>query len=388
VFFGDLNGTIYALDARSGALVWKDRPEAHPNAVLTAAPVLDGERLYVPVSSVEEVMTSSHYECCTFRGSLVAYEARTGRVVWRTYTTDRPKLQGINPAGAKKFGPSGAPIWNSPAIDQKRAQLYFGTGNNYSSPASATSNAIMALDLDNGRVKWIYQASVGDAFNTGCLYGQPLQCPKENGPDADFGAAAILATTSDGRDLVVAGQKSGFVYALDPDSGKLIWKSMVGRGGIAGGIEFGMAIRGDSVFVPINDTDDGKTYARAERPGLYALDLRNGTYLWQSPDSSETCRNISLCSSGIYSAITATPDFVLTGNNDGWLRIYDADGGRVLWHYDMTQSVTTVGGGKAKGGSMGGGAAPIAYHGMLIVPSGHGLVNAIPGNVLLAFDTN
>ena len=387
VYFGDLGGNIYAVNARSGTRVWQDRPEVHPNSVITAAPVLYGGRLYVPISSVEEVMTSSKYECCTFRGSLVAYEATTGKLLWRTYTTGRPTLQGVNAVGAKMFGPSGAPIWNSPAIDEKRSQLYLGTGNNYSSPASATSNAIMALDLSSGRIKWVYQALAGDAFNTGCIWEQPLQCPKEHGPDADFGAAAILATTGEGRDLVIAGQKSGIVYALDPDTGKLIWKTSVGRGGIAGGIEFGMAVRGDSVFVPINDTGDGKINEGAARPGLYALDLRTGGYLWQSPDSGETCRNLSLCSPGIYAAVTSTPDLVLTGNNDGWLRIYDADTGRVIWHYDMTQSVLTVGGGMASGGSLGGGASPIAYHGMLIVPSGHGLVNAIPGNVLLAFDT-
>jgi polyvinyl alcohol dehydrogenase (cytochrome) len=318
---------------------------------------------------------------------VIAYTARDGKELWRTFTVDPPKLQGLNAAGTKIFAPAGAAVWNAPAIDEKRSQLYVGTGDNYVRPASPTSDSIIAMNLSSGAIKWVYQATAGDAWNTGCDWGHRELCPKPEGVDYDFGAAPVLATASDGRDIVVAAQKSGFAYGIDPDTGKLIWKSRVGRGGTTGGIEFGLAVRGDAVYVGVNDYEDGHPHPGPARPGLYALDLLTGRSLWQAPDSGETCRGRPLCTPGIFAAITATPDLVFAGSTDGWLRAYDADSGRVLWHYDMTQQVTTVGGGQASGGSMGGPTAPIAVGGKLIVPSGFGMVQYTPGNVLLVFDT-
>jgi polyvinyl alcohol dehydrogenase (cytochrome) len=386
VYFGD-EGDIYAVDAVSGVEVWHRHPDDHPKALLSGAPVLYKDKLYVPVSSVEEMGSSLKYECCTFRGVVIAYSAREGKELWRSFTVDPPKLQGLNAAGTKMFAPAGAAVWNAPAIDEKRSQLYIGTGDNYARPTSGTSDSIIAMDLNNGAIKWVYQATAGDAWNTGCLWGHPELCPKPAGPDYDFGAAPILATARDGRDMVVAAQKSGFAYGIDPDTGKLVWKSKVGRGGTTGGIEFGLAVRGESVFVGVNDFEDALKHPDPPRPGLYALDLLTGKNLWQAPDSGETCRGRPLCTPGIFAAITATPDLVFAGDTDGWLRAYDADNGRVLWHYDMTQSVTTVGGGQASGGSMGGPTAPIAVGGKLIVPSGFGMVQYTPGNVLFVFDT-
>ncbi len=386
LYFGD-ETIMYALDAISGAEVWKRRPEDHPKALLSAAPVLHRDKLYVTVSSVEEMGSSLKYECCTFRGSVIAYAARSGKELWRSFTVDPPKPQGRNSAGTMKFAPAGAAVWNAPAIDEKRGLLYIGTGDNYAQPASGTSDSIIAMSLDNGAIKWVYQATTGDVWNTGCLWGRRELCPEPEGPDFDFAAAPILATASDGRDIVVAAQKSGFVFAINPDTGQLIWKNKVGRGGTTGGIEFGLAVRGDSVFVGVVDYDDGHKSPEPLRPGLYALDLRTGKSLWQAPDSGETCRSRTLCVPGMYAAITVTPDLVFAGNTDGWLRIHDADDGRVLWHYDMTQAVTTVGGGQAAGGSMGGPTSPVAVGGKLIVPSGYGMVQYTPGNVLFVFDT-
>ena len=387
LYFGD-ETIMYAVDAISGREVWHRRPEEHPKALLSAAPVLYKDRLYVAVSSVEEMGSSLKYECCTFRGSVIAYASRTGKELWRSFTVDPPKPQGRNSAGTMKFAPAGAAVWNAPAIDEKRGQLYIGTGDNYARPASGTSDSIIAMSLDNGAIRWVYQATTGDIWNTGCIWGPQELCPKPEGPDFDFAAAPILASASDGRDIVIAAQKSGYVFAINPDTGKLIWKNKVGRGGSTGGIEFGLAARGDSVFVGVVDYDDGHKTPEPRRPGLYALDLRSGQSLWQAPDSGETCRGLPLCVPGMYAAITVTPDLVFTGDTDGWLRIHDANDGRVLWHYDMTQSVTTVGGGKAAGGSMGGPTSPVPIGGKLIVPSGYGMVQYAPGNVLLVFDTN
>ena len=387
VYFGDLVGNVYALDARDGALAWRVHADDHPSTTLTAAPALYHGLLYVPVSSLEEAIIDPKYECCTFRGSVVAYDARSGKRVWQTFMTPPPADMGNNAAGAKKYGPSGAPIWNTPAIDEKRHQLYVGTGDNYSSPTTGTSDAIVALDLSTGRINWTFQTRPNDAWNTSCETADQALCPREKGPDYDLGAATILATASDGRDYVLAGSKSGDVYAVDAATGKLRWNTKVGRGGVLAGVYFGMAVAGDRVFVPVSDADDHEVHAEPARPGLYALDLRTGRYLWKSPDHGENCQGRDLCSPGIAAAITATASLVLTGGSDGWLRVYDARTGRILWRFDTTKTFPAVGGGNAVGGAMGGGVAPIAYHGMMIAPSGYGFAGKMPGNALLVFDT-
>jgi polyvinyl alcohol dehydrogenase (cytochrome) len=386
VYFGDLIGNVYSLDARDGSLAWKVRADRHPSTTLTAAATLYGDLLYVPVSSLEEAITSPSYACCTFRGSVLALNAHTGAMVWRTYMTPAPQRQGENAAGAAQFGPSGAAVWNTPSIDAKRHRLYVGTGDNYSDPATPTSDAVVALDLTSGRMKWVFQTRPHDAWNVACGTADRTLCPSDEGPDYDIGAGTILATAGDGRDYVLAGSKSGDVYAIDADTGKLRWDVKVGRGGVQAGVYFGMAVAGDRVFVPVSDADDHRSHAEAARPGLYALDLRNGRYLWKQPDTGAGCNaDRPLCMPGVAAPVTVSGDLLLEGGTDGWLHIRDARTGAIVWRYDMTTPVTAVGGAIAKGGALFGGAAPLAYHGLLIVPSGDNFTGKMPGNALLVF---
>ena len=389
LYFGDIVGNVYAVDAMTGLLVWRDHSDPHPSTTLTAAPALYRNRLYVPVSSLEEGVAGEKYDCCTFRGSIIAYDAGTGRRVWQKYFLDRSKFRKTLSTGAKMYGPSGIAIWDTPSIDAKRGLLYIATGDNYSSPATSLSDSVVAMDLSSGKIKWSYQARTQDAWNAGCLMSGVTACPTQSGPDYDFGAATILATASDGRQFVLAGAKSGWVYALDPDNGRLVWKTKVGRGGIVAGIYFGMATRGDTVFVPINDAPDGRQYDESAKPGLYALDLRTGQYRWKAPTGDSVCENRGpLCAPGIAAPVTVADDLVLSGASDGWLRFYGADSGKVLWQYDTMQDTGTVGGGTARGGSMGGGAGLIAYHGTVIAESGYGFAGRMPGNLLLVFGAN
>jgi polyvinyl alcohol dehydrogenase (cytochrome) len=385
LYFAD-ESNVYALDAVSGKEVWRRKPDNHPRTLLTAAPVLYKDTVLIGLSSVEE-LGSVKYECCTFRGGVVAYAARTGKELWRSLTVDPPIIQGKNAAGVNKWAPSGAAVWGAPAIDVDRNQLYIGTGDNYSRPSTATSDSIIAMDLKDGRIKWVFQATKDDVWNTGCLWGQRELCPEPEGPDFDFGAAPVLARADGGVDIVVGAQKSGYVYGINPDTGKLIWKTKAGRGGTSGGVEFALASANNSVFVGVVDFDDGKQSPEPLRPGLYSLDLLTGKYNWKRPDSWETCRGRTLCIPGIYAALTVTSQLVIAGNTDGWLRIHDAATGELLWHYDMTEPVTTVGGGEANGGSMGGPTAAVPLDGKLIVPTGYGLAQYAPGNVVLVFDT-
>ena len=387
LFFGDLLGNVYGISARSGELRWRHRPDAHPNATITGSPSLHDGRLFVPVSSLEVVPAArSDYPCCTFRGSVVAYEAATGEPLWQTFTIEQePIAQEPNRVGTPNFGPSGAPIWNSPAVDPKRGLIYAATGENYSSPATATSDAIFAFDMATGDVRWVYQATEGDAWNTACDMPDDANCPEEDGPDFDFGAAVLLAESSNGQDLVIGGQKSGKVHAVNADTGELVWQTRVGRGGIQGGIHFGMAKVGDRLFVPINDMPDGREYPHPDRPGLHALDVPTGAPLWSYHSPHDVCQGRQFCDPGISQAISATSELVLAGALDGVLRIHSAASGEVLWSLDTTEPFPTVDGGESQGGSMSGAPGPLLVDGMLFITTGYGIYNHMPGNLLLAF---
>ena len=387
-YFGDLIGNLYALDAITGELTWRARPDEHPTTTLTGTPSLYQNTLYVPVSSLEVVPAAEpDYECCHFRGSVVAYDARTGKRKWQGFTiAEEPSARTPNAVGTQNYGPSGAPIWNSPAIDIERNQLTVGTGENYSSPASGESDAVIAFDLMTGKVNWVYQATIGDAWNTACGREEDTNCPIEDGPDFDFGAGTMLAQDLDGIDYVIGGQKSGVVHAIDPDTGQAVWKTKVGRGGIHAGVYFGMASDSGRLFVPISDTPDGREYPEPARPGMYALDLRNGEYLWKSP-AENICRpDQEYCQPGYPAAITVIEEILIAGSNDGHLRIFDVETGNILWDRDTAVEFDSLNGGKAKGGSFGGGSAPIAFKGQLIVNSGYGFAGKMPGNALLVFE--
>jgi polyvinyl alcohol dehydrogenase (cytochrome) len=388
LYFGDLMARVYAVDATTGFLVWSAKVDDHPNATVTATPTLHDGRLYVSVSSLEVTSAADpKYPCCTFRGSVVALDAKTGRQVWKSYSIpETPTKVGTTPAGTPIIAPSGAPIWNTPVVDAKRGIVYAGTGENYSSPAGDTSDALLAFRMKDGKLLWARQKTKGDAWNVGCMMLPAKQnCPKEDGPDYDFGAATILANL-DGKPVLFAGQKSGDVFALDlTKDGEPLWGRKIGRGGIQGGVHFGMAFAGDTLFVPISDKDmAARTYTVPAKPGLYALDARTGEVRWSQP-ANDVCAGKKDCAPGISQAITAIPGAVFAGHMDGRLRAYDAKDGRVIWEIDTTREVPTVSGVPGHGGSMGGGAGPVLHRGMLFASSGYGLYEHMAGNVLLAF---
>lgn len=387
--FGDMLAFVHAVDATTGGLLWRVKVDEHPSATVTAQPTYADGRIFVPVSSLEvNSAVQSSYPCCTFRGSIVALDTQTGKQIWKTYTiTEEPSARGLNAKGTPQFGPSGAPVWNTPAIDIKRKRLYFGTGENYSSPADGNSDAIFALDMNSGAIVWRTQTIAGDAWNVACMRdvtNDQANCPREDGPDFDFGAATMLLSV-DGKDIIVAGQKSGDVWALDPaHEGQILWQQKAGRGGTQGGVHFGMANNGSTVFVPISDMDDKKLHDTPAQPGLVALDALSGRILWRNL-ADDVCNGREFCDAGIAAAITATADYVLAGHLDGRFRAYEAGTGAVLWEFDTSQEIQTLSGVPAHGGSMGGASGAIIRNGNLFVNSGYGVYFHMPGNVLLAF---
>ena len=383
LYFGDLVGNVYALNAVTGELVWRDRPDDHPSLTLTASPALHDGRLYVPLSSLEVTAAADPgYACCTFRGGVAVYDALSGEKLFTSYTiAEPPAVVGKNAVGTDRIAPSGSPVWNTPALDIKRGVMYVGTGENYSSPANDTSDAILALSLEDGSIVWSQQMTAGDAWNMGCETEERINCPPEDGPDYDFGAATLLATTSEGRDLVLAGQKSGNVYALDPArGGAIVWQKKLGRGGIQGGVHFGMALDGDLLYVPMSDFDGGPRWPGKALPGMYAVDIRNGDVLWYTP-AEDRCEGREFCQPGLSAAASAIEGGVVAGAMDGVLRVYDKATGKVLWSYDSVRSFPTTDGGTAQGGSFGGAAGPVFSDGMMFVNSGYGIYFHMPGNV-------
>ncbi|MFT5133160.1 MAG: polyvinyl alcohol dehydrogenase (cytochrome) [Gammaproteobacteria bacterium] len=389
-YFADLIARVHAVNLETGELLWMTKVDEHPHATATAQPVLYKDVIYQPVSSLEEAAAADPgYTCCSFRGSLVALDARSGEQKWKSYTIkEAPKQVGVSSAGLPVLAPSGVPVWNSPAIDEQRGLLYMGTGDNYSSPSQDTSDALLAIDLENGDIEWARQTTTGDAWNVACLPVVPSQanCPKEAGPDVDF-AAAIVHVIKDGQEILVGAQKSGEVHGIDPNTTEIKWRQKPGRGGIQGGINFGLASEGRKVFVPVADYNDGFLPPEDARPGLYAFDAFNGEALWSSP-TKNSCADREHCAPGISAPVTAIPGIVFAGHLDSRLRAYDSKNGEVLWEYDTFQDVTTVSGEVAHGGSMSGGTGPIIANGKVYANSGYGVYFHTPGNVLLVFDSS
>ena len=255
-----------------------------------------------------------------------------------------------------------------------------------SSPASLTSDAMLAMDLDTGKLKWAFQATANDVWNSACDTATPENCPEENGPDFDFGGATVIVDTTKHGRLVIAGQKSGFVHALNPEDGSLVWQTRVGRGGIQGGIHFGIAASGETLLIPISDMSDGRSYPTPDRPGMHALDANTGELLW-STLHEDRCDGRAHCHPGISQVPTVIGDLVIAGSMDGVARAYSIDTGTIIWELDTSeQKFTSTLGTLTKGGSMSGGAGPVANNGLLLLSSGYSLYNHMPGNLLLALE--
>ena len=387
-YFGDQSANMYAVDAESGKILWKVKVDDYSRAAITGGPQLYAGRLYVPVSSREESQAGDPtYPCCRFRGSVAALDAATGKRIWKTYTIPEEAIPTRkNQAGTQLWGPSGAGVWNTPAIDAKRNLLYVGTGNNYSPPAIGDSDSIVAFDMKSGKIKWVNQQTENDIWNGSCRRPdrEPAVCPEADAPDFDFGSSPALVELKSGRQMLIAGNKSGMVWALDPDQrGKMIWGQQTGKGSTGGGVLWGLAVDGENVYVPNGFFDQASADASG---GMAALELSDGHAIWNTPNSP--CGERKPCKPSHPAAVTAIPGVVFSGTMDGQLLAYSAKTGKIIWEFNTVRDYSSVNGVKANGGSISN-AGPTVVGGMLFTNSGyshHGGV--IPGNVLLAFSVD
>ena len=354
-FFGDILARLYAINALTGELLWSIKVDDHPDATLTGTPALAGDRLLVPVSSLEVISAArTDYECCSFQGKVVAVAAATGKVIWSHSAIPTPPVEvAVTSAGTRVLAPSGAPVWNSPAVDYRRNLVYFGTGENYSSPADGNSDAVIAIDLDSGDRVWQRQTIANDAWNVACMMAGNPNCPAEDGPDFDHAASMILIER-EGGSVLTAGLKDGTVVGLDPDrDGALLWSTRVGRGSIQGGVHFGMAAGDGLVYAPINDMNDTRNGDFLDpdlaRPGVHAIDPASGEVMWRHVQQDLCTDDRPFCDPGVSAAVTALPGVVFAGHLDGHVRAYAAADGTVLWDFDTTEPVEAVNGLVARG---------------------------------------
>ncbi len=386
LFAGDRKAWFYAIDANSGDLVWKDKADDHAWALITGSPALYEGVVYVPLSSFEELAGgSATYECCTFQGSVVAYEATTGKRLWKSSTIPQPIVETKKMSnGVQLWGPSGAAVWSQPTIDPKAGVLYVATGDSYSAPAAATSDSIIAMDLKSGAIKWHVQTYADDAFTVACVAPNVDPVQKEGcGPDVDFGSSVILRNLPNGRRVLLAGQKSGVLHALDPDNkGEILWQKRLSPGGVLGGIEWGFAADDTNVYVPISDVWEASV-APGHAGGVYAVKISDGSDVWNTPAAPPDCLDRAGCNGGQPAAATLIPGVLFSGSMDGHMRAYDPTNGKVIWDLDTKRDYTTVNKVAGKGGSIKG-AGVTVVDGWLYFGSGYGLWG-LPGNVFLAY---
>lgn len=372
VYFGDLKANAYAVDAQNGELLWVTRADEHFTSRSTAAPTLYEGKLFVPISSWEGFNAKQpEYPCCTSRGSVVALDANTGRQIWKFYTTpEAPKPIKKNSKGTQLYGPSGVSVWDSPTVDPLRHAIYFGTGEAAVGPVPKTSDAVVALDIDTGKLLWSYQTQADDEFLVGCGGAtRPENCPQTQGPDYDIGNSPILKTMANGKRMLIAGMKNGVVFAVDPDrKGAPLWKVTVSNNPLSGILWGGAA-------------DDRTVYYGLSGGGVAAVQLATGERTWSNaleppPDHGRAANS---------AAVTAIPGVAFSGARTGILYALAAADGHILWQFDTAREFSTVNKVEAHGGTIAS-AGPIVAGGMLFVASGYSFAGADKtGNVLLAF---
>ena len=391
---------IHVVDAASGALVWKasGQPVDGSGGQIRGGVIFAKDKLIVPLSAsgVASGM-NPRAECCSGHGSVVALNAADGSHAWEYHTMPEPTYNGqVNALGVKKKGPSGAPIWSVPVYDAKRNHIIVTTGENTSHPATDTSDAIIALNADTGKVSWQFQAMAADVWNMSCdvATGQNgPNCPVlfgGDGRDYDFGAGAIV-TTAGGKDIVLAGQKSGHAWALDAITGKVLWSHRIGEGTALGGVHWGITADAGKVYIPINDpiiSPDPKFVSKA---GVYAFDIATGRPAWsyaaQPNCAGSRATDVAGCTTKYgFSAAPLVIDGALVGATlGGEVIILDGANGREINRIDTIGARTTLNSSIAgKGGSIDAHGLS-AGAGMLFVNSGYGSFGQTPGNVLIAY---
>ena len=383
ILFTDFAANVYRLNSLNGEIEWKKNVATHPLTTITGSIAVTQDSVFIPLSSTEVVSAiDPNYMCCTFRGGLIALNTSNGDERWKMHTVPEPKKTGYNSNRISSWGPSGAPVWSTPTIDLERGLIYIGVGQNYSHPATELSDAIIAIGIESGRVVWHKQTLSGDVWNAACVTNR-INCPGEYGPDYDIGASIILIEGD--KDMLIAGQKSGMVFAMDPDdNGSIIWQKRVGRGGKKGGVHWGMTIDDDSIFVPIADLPEKIPSQYSPMPGIHALRIKDGSKEWYRP-ALPVCEDEKYhCYPSVSAAPSRVGSMIITGSMNGIIEIISTKDGNLLWSFDTAMQFKTINQISANGGSIDSN-GPIIAGNHLIATSGYDIYGQLTGNILLVF---
>ncbi len=411
-FVGQSDRIVRAFDAQTGKELWRSAVlDPHPVGVLTGSPIVADDRLLVPISSIEEAAAmSKSYACCTFRGSVAALDLKTGKLLWKTSMISEPRRElREKDTGQKVGGPAGAAIWSAPSIDRKRGLVYVVTGDSYTDVDTIGADAVVAVDIKTGKIRWQHQVTEKDNFVMGCgRNSNSGNCPTPMGPDHDFGATPVLMPLKGGKSVLIAGQKSGLAYGFDPDTGKRLWTTRVGIGSALGGIEWGIGADDRYVYVPVSDLGGlfgefrppgmPETSGPAPKPGISALDPATGKIVWQTLAPKAACTYASdkgqpsRCMRAQSAAPAIMPGFVFQGGLDGWFRAYDSATGNIVWEDSTTaRTYDTLNGIRGQPGGGIDGMGPTIANGMVYVVSGNNgaaRVGSNGVNVLLAYSVD
>jgi polyvinyl alcohol dehydrogenase (cytochrome) len=334
---------VMAVDRATGKLRWITQVDNHPAAIITGSPVVFDGVVYIGVSSSEETLaTNPDYPCCTFRGSVVALNAKTGAKLWKTFN--------MPDNGGKTDQYSGGAVWQPPVIDTKRSTLFIGTGNNYTVPPDVVAcqnadptadctapddffDAALALDLKTGKIKWGKKLQGNDTWTVACITssGTNPNCPVPSSPDFDLGGSGPNLVGG----IIGFGQKSGIYWALNPDNGNIVWSTPVGPGASLGGIEWGTATDGKRIYVAIANSDllpytliSGQQITWG---AWSALDVATGKILWQTADPTPATIDRG--------SVSVANGVMYVGSNSGQMYALSAETGSILWNFASGGSV-------------------------------------------------
>ena len=335
-----------------GRLLWQTESDPHFLARITAGIAVYDGKVFVPVSSSEEFSSgNAWYPCCTARGSVVALDASTGEQIWKAWVVEGdPQPWVTQDNGVVLYRPGGGAVWNSPTVDPVRNAVYFGTGDATTPPSPPTTDGVMAVDIDTGRLLWSYQATENDVFMGGCgQENRSLACPEQNGPDADIGNSPILTTLPNGQRALLTGTKGGDLFALDPDNDGALLYRVGAAGGEPIGPLGGRGGRGAGAIVWGGAVDQERAYYGLGGRGLAAVNSATGANEWifAPPPPAGGGRGASLGA-----APTAIPGVVFSGASNGMLYALSSTDGTLLWEFDTSATFDTVNGVEAHGGGI------------------------------------
>ena len=281
LFHGKSGGEVIARHTSNGSIIWRVEPESNPQAFIWSSPVYHDGKLYVGVASTQE--SAGFTSTPTFRGSFVRIDAATGHVDWKFY---------IVPPGH-----TGGAMWSTAAVDPDARLVYFGTGNAYTSPAHENTDAIIALDIDTGAMRWSTQGFANDVWTAN----------DPEGPDTDFAMPVMMWNTSAGDKVVGAGNKIGDFFALDHDTGALLYRAHPQK-------------TGQGFFGP-GAVAYGRLYATLSGDKqVIAMEPDTGRVLWRA--------NVTDRFTG---GVTVSNGAVIAGTEDGAVWAFHAVRGALLW---------------------------------------------------------